>query len=162
MSYQFPVVEDPDYPRLRDSVVCPLCERAKGPGLIACWECYSRCGFRHGISDQNKKTLDRKEGLLQAEEEAIFAEDETAEALIKEPIQYGRLLLIGAYMALAAFGSFSCIILLFYYPAFRIWAEVTLFICGLVIFVRRRNIGDGAFFWAFAGGLELVSHFFTQ
>ena len=40
-----------DYPHVRASHVCPLCQRDKDQGLIACWPCYHARGLRYGNNE---------------------------------------------------------------------------------------------------------------
>jgi hypothetical protein len=36
----------PDHPRVRASLICPLCNSAKASGLIACWPCFRSSGLK--------------------------------------------------------------------------------------------------------------------
>src|SRR5438270_5658022 len=37
-----------DYPHVRSSTVCPLCQERKEVGLVVCWPCYRAWGLRDG------------------------------------------------------------------------------------------------------------------
>jgi hypothetical protein len=39
-----------DNPRVRASLVCPLCNGAKASGLVACWPCFRTSGLKEGDS----------------------------------------------------------------------------------------------------------------
>jgi hypothetical protein len=56
-----------DHPRVRASLICPVCEQAKDYGLVVCWPCYRKHGLRYGnpVVDD---ILDRIERLLEIDE----------------------------------------------------------------------------------------------
>jgi hypothetical protein len=35
-----------DHPLVRASLICPLCDGAKGAGLVACWPCFRSSGLK--------------------------------------------------------------------------------------------------------------------
>jgi hypothetical protein len=39
-----------DNPRVRASLVCPLCNGAKASGLVACWPCFRTSGLKEGAA----------------------------------------------------------------------------------------------------------------
>lgn len=50
-----------DYPRVRASKVCPLCELDKETGIIVCWPCYRLWNLRHGMSPEIQALLESVE-----------------------------------------------------------------------------------------------------
>ncbi len=36
-----------DFPRVRSSLICPLCGKDKETGLICCWQCFREWNMRH-------------------------------------------------------------------------------------------------------------------
>jgi len=54
-----------DFPRVRASILCPLCSDLKAPGAVTCWPCHNICEFG---------TLQQREGR-----EALLA---VAEAML--------------------------------------------------------------------------------
>ena len=38
-----------DYPKIRASNCCPLCDGPKAKGLVACWPCYRACDMGNGL-----------------------------------------------------------------------------------------------------------------
>ena len=64
-----------DFPRVRSSLICPLCGSNKEVGLICCWPCYCGRNMRNG----NKEA----EALI-AEAEVMPMPDEYLSAPRKE------------------------------------------------------------------------------
>jgi hypothetical protein len=58
---------DLDYPRLRASTTCPLCQGEKGPGCVACWPCYRQHNLRHPNPDA-ERIFARIEASLERED----------------------------------------------------------------------------------------------
>jgi len=42
---------DIDYPHVRSSVLCPLCEQQKDIGSLVCWSCYRAYDLRYGNAE---------------------------------------------------------------------------------------------------------------
>jgi hypothetical protein len=54
-----------DYPNIRQSARCPLCERAKDQGLLVCWPCYRVHDMRNGADPLLLKVLNKtEEGVI--------------------------------------------------------------------------------------------------
>jgi hypothetical protein len=67
----------PDYPHVRASDVCPLCQRYKDRGLIACWPCYHARGLRYSnneVEDLLKQIESRLCGEISHRSEACKPE----------------------------------------------------------------------------------------
>lgn len=55
-----------DYPHVRASDVCPLCQRHKDQGLIACWPCYHARGLRYGDEEAERLITQTESRLAEA------------------------------------------------------------------------------------------------
>ncbi len=64
-----------DFPRVRSSLICPLCGKHKEIGLLCCWHCYRARDMRNG----NKEA----EAVI-AETNAKLMHDERLTSLRKE------------------------------------------------------------------------------
>lgn len=53
---------DNAHPRLRASLICPLCGGPKDKGLVCCWHCYRSYALRDGNPEAEAR-------LVQTEEE---------------------------------------------------------------------------------------------
>jgi len=40
-----------DFPNVRTSAFCPLCDKHKDDGLLVCWSCYKTHDLRYGNPD---------------------------------------------------------------------------------------------------------------
>lgn len=40
-----------DYPHVRSSTICPLCQEHKDAGLVVCWSCYRTWNLRYGNAE---------------------------------------------------------------------------------------------------------------
>jgi hypothetical protein len=49
-----------DNPRVRASLVCPLCNGAKGAGLVACWPCFRSSGLKDGSASAERAVAARE------------------------------------------------------------------------------------------------------
>lgn len=56
-----------DYPKLRQSAACPLCNTPKPIGCVVCWCCYHREGFRHHTAAHIQAWLTKTEAKLARE-----------------------------------------------------------------------------------------------
>lgn len=50
-----------DHPRVRASLICPLCNHAKDANLIACWDCYRAHDMRNGLQPATAAIIDNAE-----------------------------------------------------------------------------------------------------
>jgi hypothetical protein len=53
----------PDNPRVRASLICPLCNGAKGAGLVACWPCFRSSGLKQGDPAAERRVAAREAEL---------------------------------------------------------------------------------------------------
>jgi hypothetical protein len=56
-----------DNPRVRASLVCPLCNGAKDRGLVACWPCFRTSGLKEGAAEPERKIAAREAQLAHVE-----------------------------------------------------------------------------------------------
>ena len=54
-----------DHPRIRETVVCPLCHKQKGKGLVTCWPCYREYRLRYG-NENAEALIDEEERRLES------------------------------------------------------------------------------------------------
>jgi hypothetical protein len=52
-----------DNPRVRASLVCPLCNGAKASGLVACWPCFRTSGLKQGDPAAERAIAERETSL---------------------------------------------------------------------------------------------------
>jgi hypothetical protein len=52
-----------DYPHIRASTACPLCQGRKEVGLVVCWPCYRAWGLRDGNAEA-ESMIERAEAKL--------------------------------------------------------------------------------------------------
>jgi hypothetical protein len=57
-----------DYPHVRSSTACPLCQGRKEVGLVACWPCYRARGMRDGNAEAEAMIERAEAGLGEAGE----------------------------------------------------------------------------------------------
>jgi hypothetical protein len=57
----------PDNPRVRASLVCPLCNGAKASGLVACWPCFRTSGLKQGDPAAEARIAARERWLAACE-----------------------------------------------------------------------------------------------
>lgn len=70
-----------DYPRVRASLTCPLCNGTKDAGLIACWTCYRSHGMRNGLTTSDAAIISHAEAASDNTPAAARAATTTAESL---------------------------------------------------------------------------------
>jgi hypothetical protein len=70
-----------DNPRVRASLVCPLCNGAKASGLIACWPCFRTSGLREGDPAADARVAAREWSLRPGALLASAARDDVWAAL---------------------------------------------------------------------------------
>lgn len=60
-----------DFPNVRGSALCPLCEKSKDAGLLVCWSCYRASDIRNGNTEA-ELLIARAESELRAGSNSSF------------------------------------------------------------------------------------------
>ena len=60
-----------DYPYLRRSAICALCDNDKDQGLLVCWMCYRRQDLQNGLKPYAVVALGEAERLARVESELL-------------------------------------------------------------------------------------------
>jgi hypothetical protein len=61
-----------DYPHVRSSTACPLCQGRKEVGLVVCWPCYRARCLRDGNAEAEAMIERAEAGLREAGTPAIL------------------------------------------------------------------------------------------
>lgn len=57
-------MNQPDYPAIRATLICPLCLQDKDAGSLVCWNCYRENELRYGMPNDVHALLDQAERKL--------------------------------------------------------------------------------------------------
>lgn len=59
-----------DYPHVRSSTACPLCQGRKEVGLVACWSCYRAYSLRYGNAEA-EALIEQAEARLKCKSQSL-------------------------------------------------------------------------------------------
>jgi hypothetical protein len=79
-----------DNPRVRASLVCPLCNGAKDAGLVACWPCFRSSGLKQGDPAAEARVAARERSLAPDDGFATAAHNVLSRAFPTEYAAIGR------------------------------------------------------------------------